>query len=828
MRSTASSTSAIDSTRGLPVSMRHDGGHLHARARGCASAAARMSVQRSATGIARQSRCASAATRDRLVRRARRGASRARLAVASARLGSARELAAVGARRFRRRHGAGGRARPPARRRAQRSKAASSSGGARAAGVRQPGRHDAFYRAAVAGPPASCGTSIASAPMMAAWRSHSVAPSRTRGAALGVRTEFPRHVRRIDHTWIPLGDGTRLAARIWLPEDAESDPVPALLEFLPYRKGDAMARRDSRPPPVLRRPRLRRRARRPARQRRLRRHPRRRVPAAGGGRRARGASRGSRRSRGAPGRVGMFGISWGGFNSLQVAARRPPALGASISMCASDDRYADDVHYIGGCVLGLDMLPWAADDARRCSPSRPTRRPSATAGARRGSAAWSARPAFVEPWLAHQRRDDYWRHGSVCEDYARDRDPRLRDRRLGRRVHERDPAAARGLPGPRKGLIGPWSHAFPQDGEPGPAIGFLQECLRWWDHWLKGVDTGVMDEPMLRAWIRSPSRPAGHHAERPGRWVAESAWPSPRSSRAHGCSPATACSRAADAAAAEAPLATAAPRRPARTRAPGAPTAAPATGPSTSAPRTAARSRSRPRRSTSRSRSWASRRSCSTVAADRPRALVAVRLCDVAPDGSSLLVTRGLLNLTHREGHDATAPLEPGRALRRARPARRDRPARPRRPPPARRDLDRVLAVGVAVAGAGRRSPSSPGRRAGSSCPSAPPRDADAALPPFGEPEWSEPLEPGGAALGPDEPHPRARPRRAARTSSTFRVGRRRPPAARRRRPRARRHEPHDATASSRAIRCRRACAAAASRRSRAGTGTPGSRPTAT
>ena len=47
---------------------------------------------------------------------------------------------------------------------------------------------------------------------------------------MGVRTEFPRCVRRIDNTWIPLADGTRLAARVWLPDDAEDDPVPAILE----------------------------------------------------------------------------------------------------------------------------------------------------------------------------------------------------------------------------------------------------------------------------------------------------------------------------------------------------------------------------------------------------------------------------------------------------------------------------------------------------------------------------------------------------------------------------------------------------------------------
>src|SRR6185295_6538051 len=78
-----------------------------------------------------------------------------------------------------------------------------------------------------------------------------------------------------------------------------------------------------------------------------------------------------------------------------------------------------------------------------------------------------------------------------------------------------------------KGLLGPWSHSFPDEVEPGPAIGFLQECLRWWDRWLKGEDTGIMDEPALRVWMQEPVTPAARQVERPGRWVAEEAWPSP-------------------------------------------------------------------------------------------------------------------------------------------------------------------------------------------------------------------------------------------------------------------------------------------------------------
>ena len=143
---------------------------------------------------------------------------------------------------------------------------------------------------------------------------------------MAVRTEFPRRIREIEHTPVPLAEGTRLAARIWLPEDAEDDPVPAILEFLPYRKVDGTAIRDAARQPYL----------------------------AGSGYAAvRVDMRGTGESDGVlqdeylpqeqedalevlawlrsqpwcDGNLGMWGISWGGFNSLQVAARRPPGLG---------------------------------------------------------------------------------------------------------------------------------------------------------------------------------------------------------------------------------------------------------------------------------------------------------------------------------------------------------------------------------------------------------------------------------------------------------------------------------------------------------------------
>jgi uncharacterized protein len=117
------------------------------------------------------------------------------------------------------------------------------------------------------------------------------------------------------------------------------------------------------------------------------------------------------------GAVGMMGISWGGFNGLQIAARRPPALKAIVTICSSDDRYADDAHYMGGTFLTTAGLEWAFFFfSLMCLPPDP-----ALVGDS-WRAMWLERlqniPLFQENWLQHQRRDAYWKHGSVCEDYA--------------------------------------------------------------------------------------------------------------------------------------------------------------------------------------------------------------------------------------------------------------------------------------------------------------------------------------------------------------------------------------------------------------------------
>ena len=336
---------------------------------------------------------------------------------------------------------------------------------------------------------------------------------------------FPREVRTIEGTWIQLSDGVRLSAKIWLPEDAESDPVPAILEYLPYRYQDGTANRDALTHPYF---------------------------AGHGYACVRVDMRGAGNSEGVllgeylkqeqddaleiidwitsqawcSGTVGIIGISWGGFNGLQIAARQPDALKAIVSICSTDDRYADDIHYMGGSML-CDNIAWST-----YMFSINTTPPDPRLHGDNWETVWSQRlkgsGLWLSDWLAHQHRDEFYKHGSVCENYD---DIRCAVYAVGGWADGYSNAVFRllsNLKAPAKGLVGPWAHKYPHFAGPEPSIGFLQECLRWWDHWLKGVDTGIMDEPLLRCWMQDPVPPRTHYARRPGRWVAEDTWPSSR------------------------------------------------------------------------------------------------------------------------------------------------------------------------------------------------------------------------------------------------------------------------------------------------------------
>ena len=336
--------------------------------------------------------------------------------------------------------------------------------------------------------------------------------------------DFPHPVREHEHVTIPLSDGTTLAARIWLPEGAEDAPVPAILEYLPYRRRDRTRVRDDAHHPYM----------------------------AGHGYAAiRVDMRGTGDAEGiihdeyllqeqldgieviewiasqpwCDGGVGMIGISWGGFNGLQIAAHAPEALKAVITMCSTDDRYADDIHYMGGTML-TDNWMWANSMyGRNFMPPDP-----ATFGDG-WRETWLKRLEegrfWLEPWLEHQRRDAFWEHGSVCEDPAAIRCPVFAVGGWADGYSNAIPRLLETLDVPRLGLIGPWAHIYPDQGVPGPAMDFMSEALRWWDRWLKGEDTGIMDEPQLRAWIQESLPPDAGHAEREGRFVGEPSWPSP-------------------------------------------------------------------------------------------------------------------------------------------------------------------------------------------------------------------------------------------------------------------------------------------------------------
>jgi putative CocE/NonD family hydrolase len=468
----------------------------------------------------------------------------------------------------------------------------------------------------------------------------------------------PRPIQRLDPVWIPLKDGTRLAARVWLPIDAKARPVPAILEYLPYRRRDFTAERDALTHPYV---------------------------AGHGYACVRVDMRGSGDSDGVltdeylpleqddaveviawiaaqpwcTGRVGMMGHSWGGFNALQVAARRPPALRAIITSCSTDDRYADDIHYMGGALL-LDNLRWAS--TMFAHNSRP---PDPAIVGDRWRESWLARlrgsGLWVDTWLRHQRRDAFWKQGSVCEDFPRIECPVFAVGGWLDAYSNAIPRLMRGLRVPRQGLIGQWAHRYPHMALPGPAVGFLQVALRWWDTWLKARDTGLADEPMLRIWMQDSVRPVPHHATLPGRWVAERTWPSPRIT----------------------------PRLYVLHRGRLAPDAGPDVPLSLRSPETVGLYAGRwcPYQLTpdlpldqrgedggalvfdtdplsDRLEILGAPVAELDLAADRPVALVVARLSDVAPDGAARRVSYGVLNLTHRDSHEHPTPLEPGRRYR--------------------------------------------------------------------------------------------------------------------------------------------------------------------
>ena len=327
----------------------------------------------------------------------------------------------------------------------------------------------------------------------------------------------PTYGVRMETAWIPMKDGIRLAATLYLPDGAAPGAkFPALLEYLPYRKDDGTAAGDySRHSYFARRG----------------------YVAARVDIRGFGASEGTPPEREyseqeqldgvqviawlahqpwASGKVGMFGISWGGFNSIQLAMRHPPELKAILAVDATEELFHDDIHYIDG-MMHIDEFELNMDMAPGITPAPDYTLDENILGPRFDTAPWSLL------YLKHQRDGQFWRSpvrplgeiripcfliGGLFDGY-RDSIPRM----LGR------------VKAPVRVLLGPWNHSFPNDADFGPRIEWREDAVRWWDYWLKGRDTGVLRDPKIIVYMRHWYPPDPNLETVPGEWRTEQDWP---------------------------------------------------------------------------------------------------------------------------------------------------------------------------------------------------------------------------------------------------------------------------------------------------------------
>ncbi|ROO86255.1 hypothetical protein EDD29_3818 [Actinocorallia herbida] len=470
-------------------------------------------------------------------------------------------------------------------------------------------------------------------------------------------TGLPYEVEVREHVPVEMGDGVSVSLKLWLPVGA--GPVPAVLEAMPYRKDDVALSDD---------------------------HVRMAYVAGHGYACARMDLRGSGNSEGVllgeyhpqeqediaevigwlaaqtwcTGAVGMTGMSWSGCNTLHLAARRPPALKAAISVYSADDHYGNDIHYMGGAVLAFYLAVWG-----HVMLSFNARTPDPAVVGDAWRAMWLERLEANVPFsferIGHQRRDAYWSRFSVRDDPGAIEVPMLVVGGWSDAYTDSALRLVRDLPGVRRGIIGPWGHTWPERAVPGPSIGFLQETVRWWDRWLKDVPNGVENEPLLRWFAQDTAEPRADLTSRGGRWYGTDEVPSPGAGSAWYLT--------------EAGLDPVAPGD-GRTVSHSSALTLGASAGSWLPYGTLTDLPTDQREDDALSLSFDSAVLAEdtivfgepvldlVVSADRPVATVVARLCAVAPDGASSLVARGVLNLTHRDGHAAPEPLEPGREYR--------------------------------------------------------------------------------------------------------------------------------------------------------------------
>ncbi len=332
----------------------------------------------------------------------------------------------------------------------------------------------------------------------------------------------PSYGVRMEQAWIPMTDGVRLSATLYMPDGAKvGEKFPALLEYLPYRKDDGTAGED---------------------------YPNHSYFARRGYVSVRVDIRGTGTSEGVPpereysaqeqidgeqviawlahqtwsnGNVGMFGISWGGFNAMQMAMRNPPGLKAIIAVDATDELFHDDVHYIDGMMhidefeLNMDMAPGITGAPHYTLDEK-------VLGPRFDTPPWSLL------YLKHQHDGPFWR--SPVRPRSEIRVPCFLIGGFADGYRDSIPNMLQNVTkAPVKAWIGPWNHSFPNNADFGPRVEWRDQAVRWWDYWLKGRDTGVMNDPKLIVFMRAWHPPDPNLDSVPGEWRVEPGWPVPES-----------------------------------------------------------------------------------------------------------------------------------------------------------------------------------------------------------------------------------------------------------------------------------------------------------
>jgi predicted acyl esterase len=234
------------------------------------------------------------------------------------------------------------------------------------------------------------------------------------------------------------------------------------------------------------------------------------------------------------GHVGMFGTSYSGFNSLQMAAARgelgAAALGAVVAAYATDDRYTDDVHHCGGVLRAIDLIDYPLYMvAMNALPPVP-----AVFGDG-WQEEWRRRidetPAWMTEWLEHPLDGPTWRRGSIRlgpggDGYERMSCPTMlvagwADGYRNNTFRVVEQYGRNGLPW--RMIAGPWVHQSPDRARPGPNIDDVREIVAFFDHHLRGGRRAWTANAQV--YVRSPAAPEPDLPFHPGRWVDLDTWP---------------------------------------------------------------------------------------------------------------------------------------------------------------------------------------------------------------------------------------------------------------------------------------------------------------